>query len=176
MGGPDIGADLPMYFATIPESPVGPIIVAGSENGLKIVSFQSSHPKSAPLQPKPEWQENERLFRDCIRQLKAYFSGKLTRFDLPLDPDGTDFQKRVWKALVDVPFGTTATYGEIARAIGQPAASRAVGMANGRNPIAIVVPCHRIIGTSGKLVGYGGGLDKKVLLLRLENAAFHVRG
>lgn len=121
--------------------------------------------------PKPEWEHNDAHFRDTIRQLKAYFAGDLQQFDVPLAGQGTEFQKRVWKALKKVPYGETATYGDIAKAIGSPTASRAVGMANGRNPISIIVPCHRIIGTSGKLVGYGGGLHRKTALLKLEGIA-----
>lgn len=102
------------------------------------------------------------------RQLGAYFEGKLQRFDLPLSPSGTPFQRRVWTALLDIPYGHTSTYGEIAAALGQPTASRAVGAANGRNPIGVVVPCHRVIGKSGALVGYAGGLDTKRFLLDLE--------
>ena len=108
----------------------------------------------------------------CARrstQLQEYFAGKRTRFDLPLAPRGTAFQKAVWAALLRIPFGETASYGDIARAIGKPAASRAVGGANHRNPIAIVIPCHRVIGADGSLTGYGGGLDHKRLLLELES-------
>lgn len=106
--------------------------------------------------------------REALRQLGAYFSGRLTAFDLPLSMKGTDFQRRVWRALLQIPYGETCSYAELARAIGAPAAVRAVGAANGRNPIAIVVPCHRVIGANGKLVGYGGGLPMKQMLLRLE--------
>ena len=96
------------------------------------------------------------------------FAGQLTSFDLPLDPAGTGFQRRVWAALLDIPYGQTASYGQLAGRIGQPAASRAVGLANGRNPIAIIIPCHRVIGSDGSLTGYGGGLDRKRFLLDLE--------
>ncbi|TAL08984.1 MAG: methylated-DNA--[protein]-cysteine S-methyltransferase [Porticoccaceae bacterium] len=108
------------------------------------------------------------LIREAVRQLRAYFAGRLTRFELPLNPAGTAFQKSVWQALLAVPHGATASYGEIAAAVGNPRASRAVGLANGRNPIAIVVPCHRIIGRDGSLTGYGGGLDRKRWLLAHE--------
>jgi methylated-DNA-[protein]-cysteine S-methyltransferase len=108
------------------------------------------------------------LIREAMRQLEAYFAGELVEFDLPLAMTGTEFQKCVWRALVDIPYGATRSYGELARGIGKPAAVRAVGAANGRNPIAIVVPCHRVIGSNGKLVGYGGGLPMKQMLLELE--------
>ena len=118
--------------------------------------------------PGDEWELSEKRLTEAVRQLKAYFSGKLQAFDLPLAAEGSDFQRRVWRALRKIPYGTTASYGEIAKSVGNPAAARAVGMANGRNPIAIIVPCHRIIGSSGKLVGYGGGLRRKQTLLNLE--------
>ncbi|MCA9968460.1 MAG: methylated-DNA--[protein]-cysteine S-methyltransferase, partial [Anaerolineales bacterium] len=120
------------------------------------------------LTPPTDWQHNDRPLKDAVRQLKAYFAGKRTQFDLPLAPEGTDFQRRVWNALQTIPYGQTASYGTIARTIGNAAASRAVGMANGRNPIAIIIPCHRIIGSNGKLVGFGGGLPIKQTLLSLE--------
>jgi methylated-DNA-[protein]-cysteine S-methyltransferase len=104
----------------------------------------------------------------AARQLDEYFAGHRRAFDLPIEPKGTDFQRQVWNALLDIPYGETRSYGQIARAIGQPSAVRAVGAANGANPIAIVIPCHRVIGANGTLVGYGGGLDKKTKLLELE--------
>jgi len=105
---------------------------------------------------------------EAVRQLRSYFAGALTRFDLPLDMQGTPFQLRVWRALLEIPYGETRCYADIARAVGSPRAMRAVGAANGANPIPIVVPCHRVIGSGGKLVGYGGGLPLKKLLLDLE--------
>ncbi len=154
-----------MFYSILPETMVGPLLIAGDQQGLRFLTFskQGKLPK-----PDPDWQLSDRQLREPIRQLQAYFKGKLRQFDLPLAGEGTDFQKRVWKALCDVPYGQTASYGEIAAAIGQPTASRAVGMANGRNPISIIVPCHRIIGSNGRLVGYGGGLDRKTSLLKLE--------
>jgi methylated-DNA-[protein]-cysteine S-methyltransferase len=106
--------------------------------------------------------------QEAIRQLRAYFAGKLENFDLPLAPEGTPFQRAVWKLLCDIPYGETISYGELARRVGNPKASRAVGLANGSNPIAIVIPCHRVIGSNGKLTGYGGGLPLKEKLLALE--------
>ena len=108
------------------------------------------------------------VLKEAERQLGEYFAGDRTGFDLPLAPAGTPFQRRVWETLCEIPYGGTISYGELARRIGQPTASRAVGLANGKNPISIVVPCHRVIGSSGKLVGYGGGLARKQTLLELE--------
>jgi len=110
----------------------------------------------------------EQPFAAAASQLKSYFAGQLTEFDLPLAPAGTEFQRRVWAGLRTIPYGETVSYGELARQLGSPSASRAVGLANGRNPIAIVVPCHRVIGSDGSLTGYGGGLDRKRFLLALE--------
>ena len=109
------------------------------------------------------------LLKEAIKQLNEYLDGKRTLFDLPLEPKGTEFQKKVWNALKEIPFGETRSYGEIAKIIGNEKASRAVGMANNKNPIAIIVPCHRVIGANGKLVGYAGGLDLKEKLLKLES-------
>ena len=120
--------------------------------------------------------EDQPVVRDTLRQLAAYFAGERMKFDLPLDPKGTEFQRAVWKALVGIPYGETRSYSEIARTIGRPAAVRAVGAANGSNPIAIIVPCHRVIGASGKLVGYGGGLPMKRMLLELEAEHAHLFG
>ena len=111
------------------------------------------------------------LVKEACRQLSEYLKGERKTFDLPLNPKGTDFQKCVWRALCDIPYGETRTYKQIAEAIGNPKAVRAVGMANNRNPITIIVPCHRVIGTNGKLVGYGGGLEMKEFLLRLEKVS-----
>ena len=108
------------------------------------------------------------LLKEAIKQLNEYFEGKRNIFDLPLAPEGTEFQKKVWKALTEIPFGETKSYGEIAKVIGNEKASRAVGMANNKNPIMIVIPCHRVIGANGKLVGYAAGLEVKEMLLNLE--------
>jgi methylated-DNA-[protein]-cysteine S-methyltransferase len=116
----------------------------------------------------PLWQRDPEIFRDACAQLTAYFAGDLREFDLPLEAPGSDFQRRVWRELRQIPFGRSISYGELARRIGQPAASRAVGRANGQNPISIIVPCHRVIGADGTLTGYGGGLDRKRWLLDHE--------
>jgi methylated-DNA-[protein]-cysteine S-methyltransferase len=118
--------------------------------------------------PDPAWREDRRFLEETIRQLRAYFSGALESFSLPLAPEGTPFQLEVWRRLCDIPYGETISYGELARRIGHPKASRAVGLANGTNPIPIVIPCHRVIGSNGKLTGYGGGLPIKEKLLALE--------
>ena len=156
-----------MFYTILDETQVGRLLIAGDDEGLRHVQFLKAEDSSnIPV----NWEENVKKLREPIRQLKLYFTGKLRQFSLPLAGEGTEFQKKVWAALCDVPFGETASYGEIAAAIRKPTASRAVGMANGRNPISIIVPCHRIIGASGKLVGYGGGLENKKTLLRHEGA------
>jgi methylated-DNA-[protein]-cysteine S-methyltransferase len=109
-------------------------------------------------------------FADAIAQLRAYFAGELRTFELPLAPHGTPFQRRVWDALLAIPYGTTTTYGRLAQQLGDPRAVRAVGLANGRNPIPIIIPCHRVIGANGSLIGYGGGLERKQWLLEREGA------
>jgi methylated-DNA-[protein]-cysteine S-methyltransferase len=161
---------LVMFFTYLEGTPVGRLLIAGDENGLRHVSFAKSHFSAPVTTPGNDWEANERPLKEAVRQLKAYFSGKLTNFDLPLAPHGTEFQQRVWTALRKVQYGTTASYGNIAAQIGNPTASRAVGMANGRNPISIIVPCHRVIGSNGKLVGYGGGMTHKETLLKLEGS------
>lgn len=149
------------------ESPVGPLLIASDENGLCNIEFrQSSHPAD-----RGAWQGGNSPVLDATeKQLDQYFSGKRRAFDLPLSPHGTDFQRRVWKALRTIPYGQTISYAELARRVGNPRASRAVGLANGRNPLSIIVPCHRVIGADGSLTGYGGGLAIKESLLRLEGA------
>ncbi len=164
-----------MFYAYIDTTPVGRLLIAGNEDGLRHVAFCQTHFSTQEVQPEPSWELNAGKLKEPIQQLKAYFAGKRKTFDIPLAYPGTDFQKRVWKALCEVPFGKTATYGEIAKSVGNPAASRAVGFANGQNPIAIVVPCHRIIGSNGRLTGYGGGLSHKQTLLQLEGVSLKPR-
>ena len=137
------------------------------ENGLAItkVYFMNNDEQEEILE------KNETaLLKEAIKQLNEYFDGKRSSFDLQLQPQGTEFQNKVWKALIEIPFGETRSYGEIAKIIGNEKASRAVGMANNKNPIPIIVPCHRVIGANGKLVGYAGGLDIKEKLLKLEKS------
>lgn len=152
------------YYAQI-ESPVGPVLLAADDAGLRQIEFVKG---KRAVQSAPVLSGNCAPLQEAIRQLKAYFAGKLEKFDLPLAPEGTSFQREVWKRLCEIPYGETISYGELARRIGNPKASRAVGLANGSNPIAIVIPCHRVIGSNGKLTGYGGGLPLKEKLLALE--------
>jgi methylated-DNA-[protein]-cysteine S-methyltransferase len=146
------------------DSPIGCLTLAGRGSvltNLRMVD-QTYEPDRA------DWSPDPRAFDDAVEQLVAYFAGELTDFDIELELRGTEFQRRVWKALLTIPYGETRSYGEIAEQIGAPGSARAVGWANGRNPIAIVVPCHRVIGANGSLTGYGGGLDRKRTLLGLE--------
>ena len=136
--------------------------LATAASGLRSVRF--GRPDAAD----GERNDGNALLVEVARQLRAYFAGELREFRVPLDPAGTEFQKRVWSELLKIPYGETRSYGQIAAAIGSPGSVRAVGAANGANPIAIIVPCHRVIGSSGSLVGYGGGLDLKKRLLGLE--------
>jgi methylated-DNA-[protein]-cysteine S-methyltransferase len=153
-----------VYYHII-KSPICPILLAADKEGLKHLIFLKGEKKVGI----PDgWIENKEFFREAARQLEAYFSGRLESFDLKLAPEGTDFQKSVWKALCEIPYGETRTYKEIAVSIGKPRAYRAVGLANNRNPIAIIIPCHRVIGSDGKLTGYASGLDVKEFLLKLE--------
>ncbi len=152
------------YFSYL-QSPLGPLLLAGDGNSLSLLGFPDG---KASRRHETGWVEDDQKFQAAREQLQAYFAGELTRFSLTLAPCGTDFQLRVWQALRKIPYGQTRTYGEIAQGIGNPAASRAVGAANGKNPIPIIVPCHRVIGASGKLVGFGGGLDAKQTLLAIE--------
>jgi methylated-DNA-[protein]-cysteine S-methyltransferase len=147
------------------ESPVGTLLLAADQEGLRLINFQKG--KHAQ-RPRDDWRKDAAPLRETMRQLKAYFSGELQEFDLPLAPEGTDFQRRVWSALCGIPYGETISYGDLARRIRNPKAVRAVGTANGANPIPIVIPCHRVIGSDGTLTGYGGGLDIKEKLLGLE--------
>jgi methylated-DNA-[protein]-cysteine S-methyltransferase len=146
------------------ESPVGRLLLAADQAGLRCLRFMSGR----QVEPDPGWRRDPQPLEETVRQLRAYFSGTLERFTVPLAPEGTPFQLDVWRALCDIPYAETISYGELARRLGKPHASRAVGLANGTNPIAIVIPCHRVIGSNGKLTGYGGGLPIKEKLLALE--------
>lgn len=150
------------YFCRIP-SPMGVLLLVGDGKTLQAIDFE-------PSQSQSHWIEDPQPFAAAAAQLKEYFAGKRRIFDLPLAPRGTPFQKAVWTALLDVTYGETASYGDIARRIGRPKAVRAVGAANGQNPLPIVIPCHRVIGANGSLTGYGGGLWIKEKLLALERA------
>ncbi|MDG2129538.1 MAG: methylated-DNA--[protein]-cysteine S-methyltransferase [Fuerstiella sp.] len=166
----DEGSDT-MFFTWLDQTPVGRLFLAGDSDALRYLLFDGGSMTERHDVRLQEWEQNAEKLKEPVTQLNAYFSGRLQQFDFPVAGQGTDFQQRVWSALRDIPYGATASYGDIAKVIGQPTASRAVGMANGRNPISIIVPCHRVIGTSGKLVGYGGGLERKKSLLRLEGVA-----
>jgi methylated-DNA-[protein]-cysteine S-methyltransferase len=146
-------------------SPLGVLLLAADDSGLRHIMFAS---EVQPPRPDPAWRQDAAPLTETIRQLQAYFAGDLENFNLPLAPEGTPFQMEVWQRLRDIPYGQTISYGELARRIGNPKASRAVGLANGSNPIPIVIPCHRVIGSNGKLTGYGGGLPIKEKLLALE--------
>ncbi|RVT94361.1 methylated-DNA--[protein]-cysteine S-methyltransferase [Sphingomonas crocodyli] len=152
---------------TVP-SPVGELTLVASGEGLVAILWENDDPGRVRLGEVVDDPEHPILIA-AARQLGEYFAGERTAFDLPLDFRGTDFQKAVWAALLTIPFGETRSYADIARAIGRPSACRAVGAANGRNPISIVAPCHRVVGTNGSLTGFAGGLDAKRLLLGLES-------
>jgi methylated-DNA-[protein]-cysteine S-methyltransferase len=154
-----------MQYCTL-SSPVGELLLAGDVDGLRMVGFQDG---LHPTKPQPDWQDDPRPFKKTITQLQEYFAGKRREFDLPLVPEGTAFQLKVWNTLRTIPYGKTWSYGELARRIRKPKASRAVGAANGQNPIPIIVPCHRVIGADGSLTGFGGGLKIKRILLELES-------
>lgn len=154
----------PMQYRHL-DSPIGRLLVAGDEQGLRFLLFTRGRDRA---EPKPDWEPDRGLLKEPVKQLSSYFAGKLREFDLRLAPEGTPFQQQVWRALCDIPYGETTSYGELARRIANPKAVRAVGLANGSNPISIVIPCHRVIGSNGSLVGYGGGLPIKQALLALE--------
>jgi O-6-methylguanine DNA methyltransferase len=161
-------------------SPVGPLFLAASKRGLVALEFDARLPGQQTIRPNPRdlraeskavrFEESPSAFRPYVRELEEYFAGKRRAFEFALDLRGTDFQLACWRALLAIPYGETRSYGDIARAVGRPQGFRAVGMANNRNPVAIVVPCHRVIASDGTLCGYGGGLDVKRQLLELEGA------
>ncbi|MBT8101839.1 MAG: methylated-DNA--[protein]-cysteine S-methyltransferase, partial [Gammaproteobacteria bacterium] len=151
-----------MYYCYL-DTPIGELLLAGEDDALTMIGFPKG---SMRRDPEPDWIYNEKPLTNARRQLREYFAGDRQDFDLPVKLNGTEFQVSVLEALQAIPYGETVSYGEIARRIGRPRAVRAVGAANGRNPIPIVVPCHRVIGKSGDLTGFGGGLDTKEALLR----------
>lgn len=154
-----------LSYSTL-NSPLGELLLVADDAGIRSIHFPSHKGKAEPME---HWRRDDSGLGEARAQLAAYFSGELREFSLPLNPRGTPFQKRVWKLLVTIPYGTTTTYGALARRLRMPSASRAVGAANGRNPISIVVPCHRVIGQDGSLTGYAGGLEIKRALLDLES-------
>jgi methylated-DNA-[protein]-cysteine S-methyltransferase len=161
-----------MRTHTVIDTPVGPLTIVAEAGQIccLYMSLQRHRPDDAELgEPDRRGREAE-PFRAAADQLDAYFAGELTRFDLPLAPRGSEFQQRVWAALQEIPYGGTESYGELAQRIGSPGGARAVGLANGKNPIGIIIPCHRVVGADGALTGYGGGIERKKQLLDLEQA------
>lgn len=152
-----------MYYCYV-DTAVGRLLLTGNRK-LEGLHFPKGKTR---VEPKKDWVEAREKFTEVIQQLKAYFKGRQKQFDLDIDPKGTDFQKRVWEQLLKIPYGQTISYGELAKRVGNPNASRAVGLANGKNPISIIIPCHRVVGKNGSLTGFGGGIDVKRFLLDLE--------
>jgi methylated-DNA-[protein]-cysteine S-methyltransferase len=155
------------HFSCVVDSPVGPLSLLATNHALVALVWRRAKHEDVPFSEAVE-KPNHPVLRAAARQLREYFAGKRRAFDVPLEFRGTEFQRRVWSALLTIPYGETRTYRQIAEQVGNPAAVRAVGAANGRNPIAIVAPCHRVIGSNGHLTGFGGGLDAKAHLLALE--------
>lgn len=153
-----------MYYCYL-TTPIGELLLAGTDDALCVVGFPQGPMRR---EPEPDWIFSEKPFAEVRKQLTEYFDGNRKDFDLPLAPTGTEFQRQVLDELQKIPYGTTTTYGDVARRIGRPKAVRAVGAANGRNPIPIIIPCHRVIGSTGDMTGFGGGLPTKEALLRLE--------
>ncbi|MCB5169213.1 methylated-DNA--[protein]-cysteine S-methyltransferase [Streptomyces bambusae] len=154
---------------TVIDSPYGPLTLVATEGVLSGLYMTGQRHRPAEETFGPRAAPEEEPFPEVVRQLAAYFAGERKSFDLPLRLDGTEFQRSVWDQLVRIPYGETWSYGELAARLGKPGASRAVGLANGKNPVGIIVPCHRVIGSSGSMTGYGGGLDRKVRLLAFES-------
>jgi O-6-methylguanine DNA methyltransferase len=173
-------ASMETLLYTTFESLVGPLFLAASPRGLVALEFDQRLPGQQTVRPNPRdlrtesktlrFEQSENAMRNYVGPLEEYFAGQRRQFDFPLDLRGTDFQLACWRALIEIPYGETRTYADIARAVARPQGFRAVGMANNRNPVAIVVPCHRVIASDGTLCGYGGGLDIKRKLLELEGA------
>lgn len=160
-----------MYYFKLIVTPVGELKLVASERGLAAILWENDDPHRTRFLPQTR-DDDHPLLIETARQLGEYFAGARRGFELPLDFAGTDFQKKVWQALVAIPFGETRSYSQIAREIGHPLAVRAVGAANGRNPLSIVAPCHRVIGANGKLTGFAGGLAVKAFLLALETPQY----
>lgn len=165
---PDLAAE-PPWSSALMASPVGRLTLVANARGLAAILWEGDDPRRVPTGPLAA-EAGHPVLREARRQLDAYFDGRLRAFDLPLDFNGTAFQKRVWAELLRIPYGETRSYGDIARALGDRNLMRAVGAANGRNPISIVAPCHRVVGAAGRLTGFAGGLDAKAFLLALEGA------
>jgi len=155
-------------YWTVIDTPIDSLLLIGDETGLRHLHFE-------PHRPPPGLDRDDDALAPVVAQLTEYFAGERLLFDLPLSPTGTPFQTKVWMALRDIPYGRTSSYGELASELGQPTASRAVGLANGRNPLAVIVPCHRVIGANGSLTGFGGGIERKRWLLEHERAVLAKR-
>ncbi len=158
----------PMLHSTTHPTPVGMLTLVASDRGLRAVLWPKLSPQRAGISPRPRRHPDHPILRKTMQQLDEYFAGSRTSFDLPLDLEGTRFQLAAWRSLAEIPFGTTTTYGRQAAALGIPRAARALGAANGANPVCIVLPCHRVIGADGSLTGFGGGLPTKQWLLDQE--------
>ena len=154
-----------ILYTTV-DSPIGQLLLLGDARSLRGLHMQDA---PRPVAIRPEWTKDAAPFADVTEQLGEYFDGRRTAFDVPLALAGSPFERRVWALLQEIPYGETTSYGALARQVGQPQAARAVGVANGRNPVAVIVPCHRVIGADGSLTGYGGGLELKRALLSLES-------
>ncbi len=160
-----------LFYTTI-DSPIGELLLLGDDRALHGLYMQEGR---KPVKISPQWQRSAAPLEGVRAQLREYFAGDRVAFETPLAMDGSQFELRVWRALTEIPYGETVSYGEIAKRVGRPSAARAVGLANGRNPIAVIVPCHRVIGANGTLTGYGGGLERKRLLLELEQGQGRLR-
>lgn len=160
---------LTLYYSRM-NSPIGPLVIGVSEKGLAVIEFDQGDFPKGRLAQSAHWEESPNRTKEVVRELEEYFARKRREFTVALDLEGTDFQKKCWRALLDIPYGRTKTYADIARAVGCPRGFRAVGMANHDNPVPIIVPCHRVLASDGTLGGYGGGLDVKQKLLELEGA------
>lgn len=157
-------------FFSVMKSPIGPLTLTSNGKALTGVYFEGRQGTTAL---DSNWERDDSRLRAATEQLEQYFAGELSAFQLPLSPQGTPFQRKVWDALVRIPFATTLSYGELASRVGVPGGARAVGRANGSNPLAVIVPCHRVIGSDGSLTGYGGGEDRKRWLLNFERRVFN---
>lgn len=163
-----------MLYYTVFDAPLWKIILVGSENGLTHLHMVTGQGKRQ-FAVREDWTKNDAMFVDVRKQVLEYFQGRRTQFEVVLDPPGTEFQKRAWQALRDIPYGEVRTYGQQAAALGNPKAARAVGMANSKNPIPLIIPCHRVIGSGGRLTGFAHGIDAKQTLLNLEKNGVHHR-
>jgi len=153
------------FSYTFIDAPIGQLLLAGEGEVLHFLGFPKG---KMAIDPNPEWQRDDAIFQEAKQQLNEYFAGQRQNFDLQLSPHGTEFQLQVWQQLQHIPYGSVCSYSELAKAIDRPKAVRAVGAANGQNPIPVIIPCHRVIGANGQLTGFGGGLDTKQHLLKLE--------